>query len=241
MAGPSNNPENVEIKANADGVNAEAAAQAFHLTADNGNRRRIWFCESERGLTHGRLDLLDEGLILRLRAVAGDPDDTTIKLRGKQAPRLSDQWLPHFGIEGDWAGQGRLISASFTEKIARGRIEEAVEEDGNISRAFTAEQEDFLRDAWLPPVRMSELKCLGPVQAVKWKVENDDFPYELRAERWKIDELHFLEFSLRVDWGEAEKAQQSLARLLTNRGVDISTQQVPKTTRVLRHLARITG
>jgi hypothetical protein len=242
MADVSHHPEKVEIKANTYGVHAKTAADAFHLTPNNGDPRRIWFCESRRGLRHGRLDLLENGLILRLRAIADDPDDTTVKLRGQLAPILPDPWLQHFQIEGDWAGEQHLISASFTEKVASGRIKEAVAEGGSISRAFTAEQEDYLRHDSHPQVHMSELKCLGPIQGVKWsKLENDHFPYHLRAERWKIDELHFLEFSMLVDWDEAEKAQLRLDRFLTKRRVDLSGQQLPKTTLVLRHLARITS
>ena len=242
MADAPDHPEKVEIKANASGSHAKAAADAFHLTDDNGAARRIWFLESGHGIEQGRLDLLEHGLILRLRAIADEPDDTTVKLRGEHAPTLRKRWRRHFRVEGDWSGEQHLISASFTEKMASGRIGEAVEEDGNISRAFTGKQEDYLQHGWHPSVHMSELKCLGPIHGVKWsKVESDHFPYELWAERWKIDELHFLEFSIRVDWDDAERAQVRLARLLTDRGVDLSSQQIPKTTIVLRHLARITN
>jgi hypothetical protein len=83
------------------------------------------------------------------------------------------------------------------------------------------------------PVHMSELKCLGPIRAVKWSgVANGHFPYELWAERWKINELHFLEFSIRVDLEDAEKAQSRLHRLLTDKRIDVSGQRIPKTTLV---------
>ena len=70
-------------------------------------------------------------------------------------------------------------------------------------------------------------------------LDKDDFPHDIRAERWETDQLQFLEFSIRVDWDEAKEAQRGLHRLLADRGVDLSGQDEPKTTLVLRHLARI--
>lgn len=236
-------PEKVEIKANASGSHANTAADAFSLTDDNGAARLIWFLESRRGIEQGRLDLLDHGLILRLRSIERDPDDTTVKLRSRRAPTIPGRWLPSFEvIEGDWAGDQHLISASFTEKVASDRIEEATREGGNISRAFTAEQEDYLSHAHQPPIDLDELQSLGPIQARKWSaLEKDHFPHDIRAERWEINQLQFLEFSIRVDWDEAKEAQRGLHRLLADRGVDVSGLDEPKTTLVLRHLAKITN
>ncbi len=241
MADAVDHPEKVEIKANASGAHATTAAERFDLTDDKGAARLIWFLESRRGIERGRLNLLDHGLILRLRSTERDPDDTTIKLRTKLAPAIPDRWLSSFDvIEGDWAGDQHLISASFTEKVASDRIEEATRQGGNISGAFTAEQEEYLGDAHEPPIELDELQALGPIQARKWSsLEKDHFPHDIRAERWLIDELQFLEFSIRVDWDEAKEAQRGLHRLLTDRGVDLSGVGGPKTTLVLRHLARI--
>jgi hypothetical protein len=242
MTDVAHHPEKVEIKANAYDDNARFAADVFHLTANNGNRRRIWFCESRSGLEHGRLDLLERRLILRLRITADEPDDTTVKLRDEQDPTPPDPWTPYFRVEGDWSGEQQLISASFTEKVESGQIEEALRGDSNISRAFAADQEDYLRQALRPSVRMDDLKCLGPIQAVKWSdLEDDDFGHELRAERWKINDLRVLEFSIRVDWEEAVDAQLGLNRILADRRIDLSGPGIPKTTLVLRHLAGITS
>jgi hypothetical protein len=103
-----------------------------------------------------------------------------------------------------------------------------------------ADQEDYLNHAHRPSKGLDELQTLGPIQARKWSaLEKDHFPHDIRAERWQIDQLQFLEFSIRVDWDEAEEAQRGLHRLLTDRGVDPSGVDEPKTTLVLRHLARI--
>jgi len=241
MADALEHPEKVEIKANAGGSHATTAADRFHLTNHNGAGRLIWFMESRHGIEQGRLDLLNHGLILRLRSIEHDPDDTTVKLRSKRAPAIPDRWLRSFKvIEGDWAGDQHLISASFTEQVGSDQIEDATRQGGNISRAFTAEQEDYLSHAHQPPIDLDELQSLGPIQARKWSVpDKDHFPHDIRAERWEIDRLQFLEFSIRVDWDEAKEAQRGLHRLLTDRGVDLSGVDEPKTTLVLRHLARI--
>jgi hypothetical protein len=242
MADAPDHPKQVEIKANASGSHAKTAADRFDLSDKNGAARLIWFLESRRGIEEGRLDLLDHGLILRLRSIEHDPDDTTVKLRSKGAPTIPEAWLPSFKvIEGDWAGDQHLISASFTEKVGSDRIEEATRQGGNISRAFSAEQEDYLSHAHQPPIDLdAELQSLGPIQGRKWSsLETDDFPHEIRAERWEIDELQFLEFSIRVDWDEAEEAQRGLHCRLADRGVDLSGLDEPKTTLVLRHLTRI--
>jgi len=124
--------------------------------------------------------------------------------------------------------------------MASDRIEEATRQGGNISRASTAEQEDYLSHAQQPPIELDELQSFRPIQARKWSVlDKDDFPHGIQAERWEIDELRFLEFSIRVDWDEAEEAKPGLHRLLVDRGVDLSGLDEPRTTLVLRHLARI--
>jgi hypothetical protein len=142
------------------------------VTAANCARRRIWFCESRPGLKEGRLDLLGHGLILRLPAVADDPDDTTVKRRGKQALTLPDLCAPHFRTEGDWAGEQHLISSSFTEELASGQIEEACPMEWHRTISYMHGTCRY----------MSELKCLGPSNAIKWtKLATNDFPYEFRA------------------------------------------------------------
>ena len=87
-------------------------------------------------------------------------------------------------------------------------------------------------------VDLDALTLLRPIRATKW----DDVPLavssdvEVKAERWEIDRLDFLEVSIRVEPGVAEAAQADLEGSLRRRGVHPAPDQETKTRIVLEHL-----
>jgi len=235
-------PKNIEIKVTVDGRLVAEAIDAFDLDPAAAQARSIWFCESAAGLHHQRLDLLDRGIILRMRAGAFDSSDATVKLRGSQPPQLSSTWQDKFEVEGDWSGEQKMISASLTAKIKAGVIESAVAEGGCLQDVFAGLQTRYLSEECEPPVAPAELRALGPIAALKWKAFSvDGLSSDVRAEQWAVDDLLFLEFSLRVKFRDAKDAQQELRQVIADHGIKIGNQQAPKTSLVLRHLAETSG
>ena len=233
-------PKNVELKVTVDGRLVAEAAREFHLDPAAAEARSIWFCESAAGLHHQRLDLLDRGIILRMRAGEVDSSDATVKLRGSQPPALSSKWQDKFEVEGDWSGEQKMISASLTAKIKAGVIESSVADGGSLQDVFAEPQTRYLSEECEPPVAPAELRALGPIAALKWKAFGvDGLSTDVRAEQWSVDNLLFLEFSIRVKFRDAQDAQQELRQVIADRGIDVGNQQAPKTSLVLRHLAKI--
>src|SRR5262245_43262249 len=114
-------PEKVEIKISLDASVVEAARHAFDLTDDGAEPAEIWFCErteqSDVGLV---LELLERGLIVRLRHRPGDKSDVSVKLRRSTSFEVPEGWGGHdeineFKLEGDWAGRNQQLSASVTQ------------------------------------------------------------------------------------------------------------------------------
>ncbi|MET0866038.1 MAG: hypothetical protein ABWZ98_17030 [Nakamurella sp.] len=233
-------PKNVEVKVTIDGELVAAAAEAFDLDPARAAIRSIWFCESAAGLAAHRLDLLERGIILRLRAGTAESTDATVKLRSEDPPMLRPPWKDSFEIEGDWSGDRRMISASLTADVGAGVIESAVGKTAGLNDVFDGTQLRFLAEECNPPVVPAALRALGPVAALKWKAfDVSGLSADVRAEQWQVDELLFLEFSIRVKWNAAGKAQEDLLAVLAHRGIEPGDQQAPKTSVVLEHLAGI--
>jgi hypothetical protein len=58
----------------------------------------------------------------------------------------------------------------------------------------------------------------------------------VRAERWTVDDLDFLELSVVADLSEARGRQADLTAFLSSRGLAAGSQQQNKTRQVLEHL-----
>ena len=71
---------------------------------------------------------------------------------------------------------------------------------------------------------------LGSAQDVSLKQVRID------AERWRLDELDFLEVSIRVDASEAETQQRALEQQLRDLHLTFADEQRPKTTLVVERL-----
>jgi len=108
-----------------------------------------------------------------------------------------------------------------------------------LARLFSPDQEQFLRDHAVPAVDLNALRALGPIEALKWEPLDRGLPRHLAAEQWKVDDLEFLEVSVRADDGkDAEDVQLRLDAALRERGLLTDVVQETKTRTVLEHLLR---
>jgi hypothetical protein len=207
---------------------------------------QIYFCED---LTEGvspATPLLDAGVILRARDKAGS-SDTTVKLRPCRRSQLTDSWLAmkkdgdqELKLEADWAGDRRLLAASLSADRRGDLVARGVREGREVTGLFTAEQRDFLRDCASIRVNLATLTVLPGITAVRWKtVEAAPPGLDLRAERWTVGGLDFLELSTVAGIDEAPARQAALADYVRSLGVPVGADQEAKTGQVLRVLVRL--
>jgi hypothetical protein len=97
------------------------------------------------------------------------------------------------------------------------------------AKLLSSEQQQL---AWGLFVPFEQVQILGPITARTWEPDGG-----IAAELWAVDELRFLEISVVAD-DDPETAQRAPEERARNGGLTLDRGQEPKTTRVLRHLAR---
>jgi hypothetical protein len=249
--GPGSPPDGVEwveLKVTLGGTQVDAGLREFELDPDGADaeRREILFCERVDGPSGPIvLPLLARGIILRIRQIKGGPDDSTLKLRGQEGsvdPELWRQRTQAFGddarIEGDWAADRHLVSASLDSQIEGGRIDEVVaDRPHRVRRLLSDAQAELAADLLLG---LDGLEVLDPVHARKWKRGAGRLGAGVVAELWELDDgLRFLELSMRVNVDDHPRAaKRRLEDSVRDRGLKIDAKQETKTSTVLERLVR---
>jgi hypothetical protein len=233
--------DSVEIKVTLAGQDASAAISVLGLPPDR-PVRPIHFCEDVTRETVPVTPLLDAGIVLRIRQKS-DANEFTVKLRPCRRSQLTSRWLSEdsegFKVEADWSGSRRVLATSFTASLPDGRSVRAGDDGDAVRGLFTDDQVAFLEDCAVARVNLSALTVLPPVSATRWK----EFPipgrnpeFAVRAERWVVDTLDFLELSIAVQPAAAEASQAALEENVASRGLAVDDDQETKTRRVLETL-----
>jgi hypothetical protein len=235
--------DGVEIKVTIAGDQTPGALAALGLSPDRPTWR-VYFCEDvTEGLSAGT-PLLDAGVVLRARDKPGAKDDVTLKLRPCRRSQLTDRWLAaekgddwELKIEADWAGRRRLLAASLTAERREGVVAAAAREPGSVENLFVAEQLAFLRDCASIAINLRTLTVLPPVTATRWgSVEGTPPGLDVRAERWVVGDLDFLELSTVARPGEGTATQDLLLEFVRSVGIAAPQEQETKTRQVLQRL-----
>lgn len=200
---------------------------------------QIYFCEDINRGAPGT-PLLDRGVILRARLRPGD-DDVTVKLRPCRSSQLSDRWLAdsdNVKVEADWAGRRRVLAASNTQGRRASLIRDVASGERPVRDLLTDEQRDFLANCADVAINLSALTVLPPVTAMRWEETDSLGPPSLglRAERWTVDDLDFLELSAVAPIEEASAKEAAIAQFIESRGLQVTADQEPKTRQVMQHL-----
>lgn len=240
--------DGVEVKVTLGSGQVEDAVRALRLPGDQ-RPWRIHFCEDvTRGVSAGA-PLLARGVVLRARDKPGGEDDTTVKLRPCRRSQLTRRWLAEeggrtddgepweFTLEADWSGARRVLAASATCDRAGGLVADVGGGRRPVADLFVAEQREFLRDCSEFAVDLGTLTALPAVTATRWRSVAAAPPgLEVRAERWTVDDLDFLELSVAVDLAEARAQQEALTGFVRARGFEPDPAAESKTARVVEHL-----
>ena len=242
--------DSVEVKVTLGEEHVAAALKAFGLTAAKGQERLIYFCEDVTPQTSAGTPLLDAHVILRARTWSGDKGDTTVKLRPARQTQLSARWVPvqevEYGdvkeelkVQADWSGDSRVLAMSYSVDERAASIEAVRAGERPVGDLFTATQREFLADCAGTSIQLDALSVLGPVRAVRWSsvpTEPAGADLSLRAERWTLDGLDFLELSVETKPVDARAGQRKLTDFVSGMGFTPESKQQPKTTLVLNEL-----
>jgi hypothetical protein len=235
--------DGVEIKTTIAGDATPAAIRALALPPGR-PPWEIFFCEDVTDGLSAATPLLDVGVILRARAKPGGKDDTTVKLRPCRRSQLPDRWLEaekdddwELKVEADWAGDRRALAASLTADRRNGLVAAVSRGERPVEDLFVAEQLAFLRESSTIGINLATLTVLPAVTATRWgSVDGTPAGLDLRAERWTVGDLDFLELSAVAPVDGAPAAQQLLAGFVESLDVGAPPDQETKTRQVLRSL-----
>jgi hypothetical protein len=237
----------VELKVTLAETEVDTALDKLGLDPDGAiaEPREIYFCEHVGPPSEPvTLPLLARGIILRIRKIQDGPDDATVKLRGPEGsvdPTLWGERNKKFGddakIEGDWAADRRLVSASLDSKVEGGRIDEVVaDRPRQLRRLLSRAQQELAADLL---VELDGLELLDPIHAWKWKGAGG-LDADVAAELWELDGgLRFLELSMRVDAKtNPVDAKRRFEESVRRRDLSIDAKQETKTSNVLERLVK---
>ena len=239
--------DGVEVKVTVPGLLIDRAVEVCGLELEQGERRQVYFCDSPDATAAG-LILLDQGIILRLRAGSDGHGDSTVKFRPFDPDGLRDRWRDRqqgdteIRVEGDWVGDRHCVAASAVASQDAEEVRRAADGTRRFAKLLSRRQEEFLADNASIKVALDGLRVAGPIDALKWKRVPLRLSKELVAERWEVGELRFLELSLRVDTERrAEEAQRELTNVMANHGLLGDGKQETKTRMVLEYCLHVGG
>jgi hypothetical protein len=235
--------DGVEIKVTVADAQVGRAMEVLEL--GDQSRVAIWFYED---LTTGmRLPLLEAGLILRARVKdSGRGGDLTVKLRPCRASQLAGDWFEkesdgelELRAEEDWAGVRQVLAVSAQADIDKDTASQVRAAAPPPPGLLTADQGTYLADCAALRVDLRGLTALGPIAATRWKsvVGPGLDGLGVRAERWTVRGLDFLELSVKCDPDEGPQRQRDLVTALAALGLQQDAEQETKTRRVLEALS----
>lgn len=234
--------DGVEVKTTLEAEQVAPALDALRLGDES--PLTIWFYDD---LTTGsELSLLDAGLAIRIRAKDPIGGDCTVKLRPCRRSQFTSKWLAtestgklDFRLEEDWAGDRRVLAASAQCDVTDDVITFAKTRNELPADALSKQQRAYLAECATIRVNPDALVRLGPITARRWKKVGATpcTGLDVRAERWTVGDLDFLELSLKVSAEQAQSAADALTAALTELAVTPDSNQETKTRRVLKYLA----
>jgi hypothetical protein len=203
--------QGIELKVTVSEQMERAAADAFELDPKKGERRRIFFFDTQG------LALFKKGVVLRAREIKGGRDDSTVKIRPVDPKQVANRWrrLGGFKIEADGVGTRMIRSASLSVEQDSDEIKAVAQKLRSIKKLFSDEQEALVAEMSPVSVEFVSLKVFGPVDALRWKVKHQGLPYPITAEEWMLpDGRDLLEVSIKVPTAQAAAASAAFDSFL---------------------------
>lgn len=239
--------DGVEVKVNVDADQTQAAVQILDLP--DVPPWQIFFIEDVTTGLISSTPLLEQQLIIRARQKANGADDVTVKFRPARRSQLASRWLgmkktkdgdlgAELKVEQDWAAGRRSLGISLTAERPDGLVAAAADE-GGVSALLTQDQRQLIDECAGARVNLDVLSPLPAVSAMRWPAFTVPVPggedLKVRAERWTIHALDFLELSIAVDVDDAQTSQKALEDFVAGKGLQAATGEA-KTSQVMQLL-----
>lgn len=226
----------VEIKVTIRPDQELRAERAMMVNEDTADVRVVYFYDTPD------LDFFNAGVALRARLIKGDDDNSTVKFRSDKMTNIAPDWqqLDGFKLEADWVGDHAVYSASLTCPQRRDEIDAVAKGKRSIDKLFSRDQERFLQEHYKKPVDFGQLRVMGPIRVLRWKLKHANFAYELTVEEWRLpDGDDLVEVSIKVPPEKAAQARTAFDTHLEELHLDPQGAQETKTRTALLYFAKL--
>lgn len=186
------------------------------------------------------LRLYESGVVVRARRVQAKGDDSVVKLRPVVPDRLPAALRKKrgFGVEVDAMPGGYVCSASMKGR-PEADVRRTLSEGRPLRRLFSKSQHAFYAEHAPDGLALDDLAVLGPIFVLKLKFKPKELDRRLVTEMWLYpDNSRILELSTKCAPLESLLAAAELRVYLTERGVDLSGEQEPKTRKALEFFSQ---
>jgi len=196
--------------------------------------RQVYFFDTPE------LALYAKGLVVRARRIQQKGDDSVVKLRPVVPSELPDELRssPSFGVEVDAMPGGFVCSGSLKRTLGPKDVRRAVLGERPVRKLYSKEQR-ALYEAHAPEgLAIDDLSILGPIFVLKLKFSPAGYARKLVAELWLYpDNSMILELSTKCLPSEAFQVAAETRAYLTERGIDMGSEQETKTKKALEFFA----
>jgi hypothetical protein len=161
-------------------------------------------------------------------------------LRPVRPEELPDslRYAPGFGVEVDTMPGGFVCSGSMKAQLDDALVKDVFAERKPIRKLFSKHQRELFKSRAPEGVDLDALTMLGPVNVLKLKFRNPEYPGRLVAELWFYpDNSRILELSTKCLPGDTFRVVAEAKAFLATHGVDLGAPQQTKTKTALEYFA----
>ena len=222
--------DSVELKLTLPETAHFATARALGMDPLDAQIRQVFFFDTPD------LALNEQGVVVRARRVQGKRGDTIVKLRPvipEDMPKALRQ-SPSFNVELDAMPGGHVCSATLKSRAENAEVREVALGTRPLAKLFSKQQRAFLREHAPDGPGLNELSVLGPIPVMKLKFEPEGYDRRLVAELWMYpDGSRVFELSTKCEPRDAFNVAAQTRVYLSQRGIDLSSEQETKTRKAL--------
>jgi hypothetical protein len=204
----------------------ETACAALGVDLDGAHPRHVCFLDTPD------LALARAGVVVRLRHIAGRPDDSVVKLRPVVPSELPARLRrsKDFVVDIDGMPGGYVCSGALKARLGTDDVAHATAGRRRLRTLFTKQQRALLAARAPAGVDLDDLVLLGPIEVQRRKLAADRIGVPLTVECWTYpDGSRILELSARCRPDRALKVAARMAAGLREHGVIPAPTQQTKT------------
>lgn len=226
--------DTVELKLTVPDTNIRSTAVLLGMDPLESEIRQIVFFDSPD------LALSQAGVVVRARRIQGGTGDTVVKLRPIRPDELSVEMRKSefVKVEVDAMPGGFVCSASMKGVSSAAAIRSVTHGEAPIKSLFSKEQRELYRAHAPAGLKLNSLTVLGPINILKLVFEPKGLKRKFVAELWLYpDGSRLLELSTKCPPSKAFQVAAECRSYLTGVGIDLTSEQQPKTNRALRYFS----